>query len=71
MKSNWKPDIDRVVQYQVKKGVELPAQIGPIGPQIDLEADRYLPGGANQIELLAPRNKRIDYLEIIGKRYFD
>ena len=71
VKSNWKPDIDRVVQYRVKDGVELPAQVGPIGPQLDVEANRYLPGGPNQIELLVPKEERMNYLEIVGKRYID
>ena len=42
-------DIDRVVQYRVKEESEIPANVGPIGPQIDLEINMYLPGGPNQI----------------------
>lgn len=71
VKENWKPDIDRIVQYRVKEGVEVPAQKGMIGPQIDVESNKYLPGGGNQVELLIPGDKRMDYLEIIGKRYLD
>ena len=72
VKSNWKSDIDRVVQYRVKEGIELPAHVGPIGPQIDLEADRYLPGGPNQIELLLDRAiNKMEYLELIGQRPID
>lgn len=67
VKYNWKPDIDRVVQYRVKEGSEIPANVGPIGPQIDLEINRYLPGGPNQIEMLMGREK-MNYLEIIGIR---
>ena len=57
VKYNWKPEIDRVVQYRVKEGSEIPANVGPIGPQIDLEINRYLPGGPNQIEMLMGREK--------------
>ena len=67
VKYNWKPDIDRVVQYRVKEGSEIPANVGPIGPQIDLEINRYLPGGPNQIEMLMGREK-MNFLEIIGIR---
>lgn len=67
VKYNWKPDVDRVVQYRVKEGSEIPANVGPIGPQIDLEINRYLPGGPNQIEMLMGREK-MNYLEIIGIR---
>lgn len=68
VKSKWKAEVDRVVQYRVKEGVELPAQVGPIGPQIDLDLDQYLPGGPNQIEFLVPQENRMSYLEIIGIR---
>ena len=72
VKSNWKDKIDRVNQYRVKNGVELPAQVGPIGPQIDLGTDRYLPGGPNQIELLLDRAiNKMEYLELIGQRPID
>ena len=72
VKSNWKDKIDRVNQYRVKDGVELPAQVGPIGPQIDLGTDRYLPGGPNQIELLLDRAiNKMEYLELIGQRPID
>ena len=67
VKYNWKPEIDRVVQYRVKEGSEIPANVGPIGPQIDLEINRYLPGGPNQIEMLMGREK-MNFLEIIGIR---
>ena len=67
VKYNWKADIDRVVQYRVKEGSEIPANVGPIGPQIDLEINRYLPGGPNQIEMLMGR-ERMNFLEIIGIR---
>ena len=70
VKSSWKPELERVVQYRVKEGIELPAHVGPIGPQIDVEANRYLPGGPNQIEMLVEPAHRMDYLDIIGVRYF-
>ena len=60
-------DIDRVVQYRVKEGSEIPANVGSIGPQIDLEINMYLPGEPNQIEMLKGREK-MKHLEIIEIR---
>ncbi|MFH0373671.1 hypothetical protein [Streptococcus sp. A22] len=66
VKVDWKGDIDRVVVYKVKDGLELPVQVGPVGPQIDLKVDKYLPGGAGQKEFLLPREiDRMDYLDVI------
>jgi hypothetical protein len=33
VKMEWKPDIDRVITYEVKK--PLPVKIGAVGPQVD------------------------------------
>lgn len=43
IKSNWKLDCGQVATYRVKAGVELEVIEGPVGPQIDLNADKYLP----------------------------
>jgi hypothetical protein len=49
VKSDWKVDCSKVVTYRVKQGVELPVLEGPVGPQIDMNADKYLSGGGTQI----------------------
>lgn len=66
IKSNWKLDCGQVATYRVKAGVELEVIEGPVGPQIDLNADKYLPGGASQINFTLDRSVNImDYLELI------
>ncbi|MCY7192691.1 hypothetical protein [Streptococcus gallolyticus] len=66
VKIDWKKEIDRVCVYRVKDGASLPVQIGPVGPQIDLRLDQYLPGGASQKEFLLPREiDKMDYLDIV------
>ena len=69
VKSDWKVDCSKVVTYRVKQGVELPVLEGPVGPQIDINADKYLPGGGTQIQMLLDRNvNKMDYLEIVSIR---
>ena len=45
IKETWKPSLDNVVTYQVKKSFDV--YEGPVGPQID--GNKYLPGGGTQI----------------------
>ncbi|WP_172207720.1 hypothetical protein [Pseudolactococcus hodotermopsidis] len=66
VKQEWKPTIDRVVEYRVKVGVELPVKSGPVGPQIDLVTDKYLSGGANQFQIDVPNQDIMKYLEIVS-----
>lgn len=69
VKFDWKPDIDRVVGYQVKAGVTIPSLEGMVGPQIDLKTNTYLPGGAYQTNLLLDRSvNAMDYLDVISIR---
>ncbi|RRJ66929.1 hypothetical protein EHV15_31380 [Paenibacillus oralis] len=69
VKSDWKADCSKVVTYRVKEGVELPVVNGPVGPQVDLSIDKYLPGGSNQIQMLLDRSiNKMDYLEIVSVR---
>ncbi|GFN30967.1 hypothetical protein [Paenibacillus xylaniclasticus] len=69
VKSDWKQDCSKVVTYRVKEGVEIPVIQGPVGPQIDLNADLYLPGGGTQVQLLLDRGvNKMDYLEIVSVR---
>ena len=69
IKSNWKEDFGKVVTYRVKQGVELPVLEGPVGPQIDLNANKYLPGGGTQIQLMLDwKEDKMNYLEVIAVR---
>lgn len=55
--------------YQVKEGVLLPSLQGPVGPQIDLNSNVYLHGGADQINILLDRcENAMDYFDIISIR---
>jgi hypothetical protein len=69
IKLDWKKDCKRVVEYEVKPGVELKVPSGPIGPQIDLKADKYLTGNtsATQLDLFngMGRINRNDYIEYV------
>lgn len=69
IKVDWKADCGKVATYRVKPGVELNAPSGPIGPQIDLTANKYLPGNNNltQFDLFngMGRVDRTDYIEYV------
>ncbi|VAK69197.1 RhsB [Enterobacter hormaechei] len=65
VKMEWKPDIDRVITYEVKK--PLPVKIGAVGPQVDKGANVYLPGGGSQVEMAVPPAERMNYLEVINE----
>ena len=46
--------------------MELPVQTGSVGPQIDLNADKVLPGGGFQIFIDLPKGANImDYIEVV------
>jgi hypothetical protein len=65
VKYGWKSEISGVVEYEVTQ--PLPVRSGPVGPQIDLGANRYLPGGGSQVNLNVPRTRsRMDYLNVIN-----
>ena len=69
IKSNWKKDCGKVVTYRVKEGVELNVMQGPVGPQIDLNANTYLPGNSSitQYDLFNGMSNinRMDFIEYI------
>ena len=72
VKPEWKPSIDRVAVYEVKDGVNIQGLKGPVGPQIVLQNDLYLPGGADQVQILLDRNiNMMDYLTIKDVRAID
>ncbi len=69
VKNEWKPNIDKVVEYKVKDGTNISVLEGPVGPQIDLGTNNYLSGGANQFNILLDRNiDLMQYLEVISVR---
>ena len=66
VKMAWKPAIDRVVTYEIT--TPLPADVGTVGPQIDVPIDRYLPGGGSQFQMMVPAAERIGHLRVIEVR---
>lgn len=69
IKEGWKGDIDRVVTYRVKEGMELPAFTGQVGPQIDDKVGKFLSGGGHQYEFRDIPNL-MDYLEVVDEPIF-
>ena len=66
VKEAWKPEIDRINTYEVIR--PMPALVGEVGPQVDLVANRYLPGGEFQIEMKIPASERGNYIKFIESR---
>jgi hypothetical protein len=66
VKNAWKPQVDRVVTYEIVD--PLPADTGIVGPQIDVPANLYLPGGASQFEMKVPATERAGHLKVIAVR---
>lgn len=62
----WKPDIDRIVTYQVS--APLIVSVGPIGPQVDQVGCKLYAGRFTQIQMLVPPADRINYLTYISER---
>ncbi len=65
-KTAWKPAIERVVTYEVT--APLLADVGTVGPQIDAPANRYLPGGASQFQMMVPAAERMQHLRVVEER---
>ena len=59
----FKPEVGYVQEYEVIKSV--PVIKGPIGPQLDLDLERVLKGGENQIEFKFP-----DIIDATGKKIY-
>ena len=66
VKTEWKPEIDRVVTYEIV--TPLQADTGVVGPQIDVPANLYLPGGGSQFEMKVPASERAGHLRVIAVR---
>lgn len=62
VRSDWKPAVDRVVTYEVVR--DLPAKIGPIGPQVDPGLCALLPGRWSQFQALVEKGTLRSYLEV-------
>ncbi len=63
VKAEWKPNIDRVVVYEVVD--ELPVISGTVGPQIDEALGKFLSGGGHQVQMLVSPADRMKYLKVI------
>ena len=66
VRTDWKPQVDRVVTYEVTR--ELPVSVGPVGPQVDAQSCRLLPGRGSQLQMLVPAAERMNYLRIVSVR---
>lgn len=66
VRSDWKPQVDRVVTYEVVR--ELPVRIGPIGPQVDPGLCALLPGRWSQFQALVEKGTLRGYLQVIEVR---
>lgn len=62
----WKPRVDRVVIYEVTQ--PLPVEVGPVGPQVDPDRCRLLPGRWSQLRMTVPAEQRMSYLRVIEVR---
>jgi hypothetical protein len=66
VRSDWKPQVDRVVTYEVVK--ELPVRIGPIGPQVDPGPCMLLPGRWSQFQALVEKGTLRSHLKVLEVR---
>lgn len=66
VRSDWKPQVDRVVTYEVVR--ELPVRIGPIGPQVDPGLCALLPGRWSQFQALVEKGTLRGYLKVVEVR---
>ena len=76
VKDKWKETCNTVRKYEVRENVNLKVNEGPVGPQIDLEKNVYLPGDLTitQYELFNHVNKsadRQDFVRMIDKYWVD
>ena len=76
VKYDWKTSCNVIREFEVNSGVELKVNAGPVGPQIDLRADIYLPGSTtiSQYDLfsnLGSGIKREEYVHIVDEYWID
>ena len=66
VRSDWKPQVDRVVTYEVVRPP--PVEIGPIGPQVDPGLCALLPGRWSQFEVKVDKTALPSYLKVLEVR---
>jgi hypothetical protein len=66
VRSDWKPQVDRVVTYEVVRA--LPVKIGPIGPQIDPKLCELLSGRWSQFQALVEKGTLRSFLKVVDVR---
>ena len=76
VKYDWKTSCNVIREFEVNSGIELNVNAGPVGPQIDLGADLYLPGDTTMTQYdlfsnLGSGIKREDYVHIIDEYWVD
>jgi RHS repeat-associated protein len=76
VKSNWKSTCNVIREFEVNDGVSLNVLEGPVGPQIDLPIDSYLPGDMTitQYDLFSGLDRGInrgDYVHIVDEFWVD
>ena len=76
VKYDWKTSCNVIREFEVNSGIELNVNAGPVGPQIDLGADLYLPGDTTitQYDLFSSLGsgiKREDYVHIVDEYWVD
>lgn len=76
VKYDWKTSCNVIREFEVNSGIELNVNAGPVGPQIDLGADLYLPDDTTitQYDLfsnLGSGIKREDYVHIVDEYWVD
>ncbi|WDE03671.1 RHS domain-containing protein [Thalassomonas viridans] len=65
----FKEELERVVEYEVVE--PLPVKSGIVGPQIEVDNGEFRPGTGEQIEMLVPRDERMNYIKPTGNvKYF-
>ena len=76
VKYDWKTSCNVIREFEVNSGIELNVNAGPVGPQIDLGADLYLPGDTTMTQYdlfsnLGSEIKREDYVHIVDEYWVD
>lgn len=76
VKYDWKTSCNVIREFEVNSGIELNVNAGPVGSQINLGTDLYLPGDTTitQYDLfsnLGSGIKREDYVHIVDEYWVD
>ncbi|WP_330574011.1 hypothetical protein, partial [Criibacterium bergeronii] len=76
VKSDWKKTCNVIREFEVNDGISLNVLEGPVGPQVDLTIDSYLPGDMTitQYDLFSGLDhgiNREDYVHIVDEFWVD